>query len=684
MPPNDDLDGQAFAEAGFSLGVPQMFKPRSYLIVIFFVIVTLTSYIVLSAKESAPEPTRAQVLSYNSEITVNTDGTLRVDETVKVLVTGRQAQHEIYRDFTTRYNDQFGNPYTTHIEVISLERDVQPEDFRLRQLSNGLRIELGNSGELVSPGEHAYELTYAADRAIGFFPDHDELYWNVTGNGWTFPVREASATVHLPQGIAREAILLDAYTGQQGSAETAYNASADNQSNATFRTTRALAPHESLTLVARWPKGFVSPPTDEQKHQYFMEDNQASLIGLLGLMVALVYYAVVWFAMGRGSARGEIIPLTEPPPGFSPAAVRYTWCKAFDPKTLVANLVDLAMKKQFAILEDLFGSYILGRVKSSPLPAGAWRGSGEVPQPDVTADEKLVLRKLFSGADTVRLEPAECARVGGSVEALHHHLRCRMEKVYLMANARYLIPGLLITLATVVRCGFAIQGVQRLPLLLVTIGLVPWSLGCLSLGGLAIATWRSAFFGPYHAPSARKQVVVMSAISLPFFIGEVVGLIVVAWAASMGVVAVMVLLVAINYLFHILLKMSARSGRALSNQIEGFRMFLAATDQGSVGADIPTKVNPNLFEKLLPYALALNVETVWGEKLAAALGQIAKRGKIDYSPHWYSGPSWNPITASNFATSLGSSFASAISCATTPSHLISGRRRSSRGEGSRS
>ena len=317
-------------------------------------------------------------------------------------------------------------------------------------------------------------------------------------------MQEASATVHLPQGIAREAILLDAYTGRQGSAETAYNASADNQGNATFRTTRALAPHESLTLVARWPKGFVSPPTDAQRHQYFLEDNQASLIGLLGLTVVLIYYALAWFVMGRDPARGEVIPRSEPPAGFSPAALRYIWCMAFDPKTLVANLVDLAVKKQFAILEDLFGSYILGRVKSSPPPTGAQVGSSDGPVPEITADEKLVLEKLFSGGDTVRLEPAECALVGGSMEVLHHHLRCRLERVYFTANARYLIPGLLISLATVVRCGFAIQGVQKSLLLVVTIGLLPWSLGCLSLGELAISHMEECTFRPLSCSHRAK------------------------------------------------------------------------------------------------------------------------------------------------------------------------------------
>ena len=656
-----------------------MFKLHSRLIVTFFAILTWNFSPTLGAQESAPAPTHEQILSYDSDITVNPDGTLRVTETVKVLAVSAPIQHEIYRDVLTHYTDQFGDPYTIHIEVISLERDAQPEDFHLRQISNGLRIYMGNTGELVSSGEHTYELTYAVDRAIGFFPDHDELYWNVTGNGWIFPVQEAVATVHLPQGIAREAILLDAYTGRQGSAETAYNASADNQGNATFHTTRALAPHESLTLVARWPKGFVSPPTDAQRHQYFLEDNQASLIGLLGLMVVLVYYVIAWFVMGRNPARGEVIPASEPPTGFSPAALRYIWRMAFDPKTLVANLVDLAVKKRFAILEDLFGSYILGRVKQSPPPTGARVSSRDDPTAEITVDEKLVLQKLFSGGDMVRLEPAECALVGGCMEVLHHHLRCRLERFYFIANARYLIPGLLISLATVVRCGFAIQGAQRTLLLLVTMVLLPCSMACLSLGEIAIATWRNAIFGPYHAQTARKQAVTITAISLPFFIGEVAGLGAVAWAASIGVAAVLVLLVALNYFFHILLKTTGRSGRALSNQIEGLRMFLATTEQAPRGTDIPTRVNPDLFEKLLPYALALNVEKVWGEKLAATLAQNAKKGMMDFSPHWYSGPGWNPITASNFATSLGSSFASAISSSTTHSHSTSGRRGSSKG-----
>lgn len=592
-----------------------MFQRLALLSITLFAIIIGSIAAPLVAQQTAPVPTSEQILSYDSDITVSPDSTLLVRETITVFAMGVQIKHGIYRDFPTRYSDRFGNPYIIHFDVVSVARDGQPEDFHLEKQSNGLRIYMGKSSEIISPGEHTYELTYVVDREIGFFPDHDELYWNATGNGWVFPIRQASATVHLPSGIAQGAIIPDAYTGIQGSVGSDFTASADAQSNATFRTTRALGRYEGLTVVARWPKGFVHPPTDEQKHRYFLEDNQASIVGILGLLVALLYYAAAWFIVGRDPAGGGIMPRSEPPRGFSPGALRYVWRMAFDQKTMVVNLVSLAVKKQLAILEDASGAYILGRLKSNPPATGAKIGSIEGSAPDITPDEKLTLNGLFAGEDTVRLEPANHALVGGAVEALHQHLRSKLEKVYFLTNSRYLIPGLLISLATVVRCGFAIQGGLRLIVLFLAFWLLLWSLACLTLARLAIGAWRNVLSDPHHGPTARKQAIFMTVICLPFLIGEVAGLGAMAWAASTGVVVVLILLVVINYIFHILLKAPTQAGRVLLDQIEGFRMYLTTMEGGRREARYPLPNTPNLYERFLPYAMALNVEKAWGKGL---------------------------------------------------------------------
>ncbi len=299
-----------------TIGAASMFKRLSLRTVTLFAILTWSSAAVLSAQETAPASGTEQILSYDSDVTVSSDSTLQVSETIKVSALGAPIKHEIYRDIPTRYHDRFGNPYSIHFEVVSLERDGEPEEFHLEKLSNGLRISMGKNRELVPPGQHIYELTYTLDRAIGFFSDHDELYWNVTGQGWIFPIQQASATLHLPKGIAPQAILLDAYTGRQDAVGTDYAASIDGQSNATFRTTRALGPEEGLAIVARWPKRFVRPPTDDQKYRYFLEDHQASLIGFAGLVLVLIYYTATWVLAGRDPARGEIAPRSEPPGDF--------------------------------------------------------------------------------------------------------------------------------------------------------------------------------------------------------------------------------------------------------------------------------------------------------------------------------------------------------------------------------
>lgn len=372
-----------------------MFKHIPFLPVILFALLTWISATSLHAQGTAPEPPGGRILSYESDITVNPDSTLLVRETIKLYALGRLSKSRIYRDFPTRYRDRFGHRYAIHMEVLSLQRDGQPEEFYLRKLSNGLRLYLGEKGALVAPGEHTYELTSAVDRELGLFPNHDELYWNVTGNGWVFPIEQASATVHLPKGIVKEAIMPDAYTGFQGSVQTGYTASVDNQSNVNFRTTRALAPHEALTIVARWPNGFVHPPTDDQNHRYFLEDNQANLIGFAGLLVLLIYYTVAWFLAGRSRERHNREPPLAPPRGFSPAALRYAWRRKYDPKTLVANLIDLAVKKYLSIREDNSGGFVVERVNPHPQPAGARLSSTVGATTKASRDERLVLAKLF-------------------------------------------------------------------------------------------------------------------------------------------------------------------------------------------------------------------------------------------------------------------------------------------------
>ncbi len=138
-----------------------------------------------------------RILDFHSDISLQPDTSLLVTETIVVIANGKQIRHGIYRDFPTRYQDFLGNKYVVGFHVLGATRDSVKEPFRVQNNSNGERIYLGDSNATVPLGRRTYTLTYTTNRQLGFFPDHDELFWNVTGLGWGFLIDHASASVHL-------------------------------------------------------------------------------------------------------------------------------------------------------------------------------------------------------------------------------------------------------------------------------------------------------------------------------------------------------------------------------------------------------------------------------------------------------------------------------------------------------
>ena len=203
-----------------------------------------------------------RILSFDQTITVQPDGSLEVRESIRVRAEGRNIRRGIYRDFPTTYPAEGGRQIVVGFRFESATRDGQSEPWRTENLSNGVRVYLGSASVMLPHGEHTYELHYRTDRQMGFFADHDELYWNVTGNGWEFAIDHATARVLLPSDIPPADIKLEAYTGSQGGKGRNYTATLDSGSPL-FETTRALGKREGLTLVAMWPKGFITAAVEE-------------------------------------------------------------------------------------------------------------------------------------------------------------------------------------------------------------------------------------------------------------------------------------------------------------------------------------------------------------------------------------------------------------------------------------
>lgn len=368
-----------------------------------------------------------RVLSFDSDITVLSDGGLDVTETIRVRAEGAQIRRGITRDFPTRYRDRMGNRVVVDFELLGITRDGNKEPGFTDNIGNGVRINTGDDSFLALPADITYTIHYRTNRQLGFFGDHDELYWNVTGLGWDFPIDEASARVRLPKPVPARQLDAEAYTGPRGSRGQDYVASVGDGA-AAYRTTRGLGPGEGLTIVLTFPKGVIREPGGLQKAAWLLKDNRGVLVALAGLIALLAFYMRRWKRLGRDPAPGPIFPQYDPPQGWSPAELRYLRRMGYDNRCFTADLVDMAVRGGLHIHDNGKKKWSLSRDESAH----------DAP---ISPAQQEVAKALFAKADTLVLSDRNAGAIGGAQLAHQRRLGQRLKPDFYVNNAGTVVAG---------------------------------------------------------------------------------------------------------------------------------------------------------------------------------------------------------------------------------------------------
>lgn len=363
----------------------------------------------LALVSALPLPVEAQerILSYDSTVVVGADGSMDVEERIRVRAEGNAIRRGIYRDFPTRYKDRHGNRVVVDFTVKEVLRDGTPEPWFTERQSNGVRLNTGNDDFLAVPAEYTYTLRYRTSRQLGFFTDHDELYWNAIGTGWAFPIETGSVDVRLPQPVAAADLRAECYTGAQGMQGQACTGSAAAAGEAHWRLTAPLAPQEGLTIVLSFPKGVVAAPAAAQRAWWLLKDNRGVLVALGALLGMLAFMLRRWQRVGRDPAPGIIIARYQPPPGYSPAALRFIRRMSSDTRCITADLLALAVAGHLRIEREQ------GRLKDD------W-SLHQLPGGDVSAladSARALLAGLFRDGDTLALKNGNHARLQAAIAA---------------------------------------------------------------------------------------------------------------------------------------------------------------------------------------------------------------------------------------------------------------------------
>ncbi|WP_409526840.1 DUF2207 domain-containing protein [Rhizobium sp. P40RR-XXII] len=587
------------------------------------------------------------ITSFDQAIALHHDGSMRVVETIAVNAEGRDIRRGIFRDFPLTMTDAAGREIEVDFKVVSIERDGQPEDWHSERIKGGERIYIGKADRSLNPGPHTFRITYDTNRQMRYFGDHDELYWNVTGNGWLFPIVNAKATVTLPDGVEPQQLAF--FTGPLGA--SGKNASASAQGNTvTFVTTRPLAMAEGLTIAVKLAKGAIAPPSASQQWGWFLRDHLDSTIAIGGLILLFAYYMRSWIRVGRDPAPGVMVPRWDPPEGISPALVNYIDNKGFASSrwtAFSATAIDLAVRG-YVILDDLKGKVVIR-------PTGK-AGSG------LSGGDKVLMQAVGPFSPLV-IDKEN----GEAVQRLGSKFRSAIERdhrdEYYKANSLYVIVGIalsILILASIVIFGRLHE--NALPLIIMP--------GFLSIFVTIFTSIIGRRFRRHDAGLAQR---ILSVLIFAFFGFVFVSIAVSGFAAAvvplweaglLPLTAGIVGIFALNVVFYFLMGAPTPLGRKMMDGIAGLRQYLTLAERDRMNMQGAPQMSPQHFEKLLPYAVALGVEKPWSSAfetwLATAAGAAAAAA---YAPVWYSG-NFNPGniggTIGDFSSSMASTIASTI------------------------
>jgi len=617
----------------------------------------LLSYLPITQAEE-----QERLLRYHSDLLVYPDGHLRVTETIRVWCQGERIRRGIYRDFPTRYRDLSGHRYNVPFTLLATSRDGRPEPHHLADLSNGVRIYLGDENTLLEPGEYEYTIEYETSRQIGFFDQHDELYWNVTGNGWEFAIEKVSATVALPPLAAANLISWNGFTGPQGSREHNLSMVKQDDGRFYFESSIVLNANEGLTIVLAWPKGIIREPKQVEKTALFLRDNLGIFVGFFGLLFLVLYYLWQWFRVGRDPQRGTIVPLFAPPEDLSPAAMRFLSRMSFDDTTFASFVLQAAVKGHL-LIEEENGIYTLKR-----------KTDGQT----MTPSELAILNDLIAKGETLELRNTEHVRIHSAMDRLKKSLSSTFDTKYFNTNRQYFWPGLVFSIVVM---GISIKSFSVAEAGFMLLWLSIWSIGVAAMVTNALSRWRhSIHAGGKVRLAGIGTAFFLSLFTLPFIGGEVFGLYMLGFVTNPWIILFFVAFVFVNYFFYYLLRAPTPLGRSLLDRIEGFKMYLAKAEEERLNLLNPPERTPELFERFLPYALALGVEQRWSEQFA----EVLERSGLSPSssqPIWYHSSSWDSGSWNGFASSFGGSFSSAISSSSTAPGSSSGSSGGSSGGG---
>jgi len=356
---------------------------------------------------SFPKITLAeQIDDFNTKIQINKNGTILVQEQI-VYNFGDLQKHGIFRDIPLIKTNKEGKKFKldiTNIQVVNQEGGSY--QYTLSNQDNNVQIKIGSASQFVT-GIVDYIISYQVSGALTYYSEHDELYWNTTGNAWQVPILKASAEVILPEQIEASDIKSICYTGGAGS--TTQNCTSTSQANTVnLISTLPFSTNQGLTIAVSFPKGIVAVVEPKEYVSFFDTILGKFLLFIFGLCLLFwytlypIWLPIKWYLHGRdpkveiGVVRAWFDPpQTKDKRPFTPGETGTVVDESVDLRDILATVVDLARRGYIRIEEKKKSDFYLIKLKEFATDSS------------LQEYEKKLLKGIFESDTEVRLKDQE-------------------------------------------------------------------------------------------------------------------------------------------------------------------------------------------------------------------------------------------------------------------------------------
>lgn len=362
----------------------------------FALLLGLTALLVSNAGTALAYIDDWEITDFDVNVQVNKDSTLIVDEHIVADFT-REPHHGIYRDIPVKYRDDFGNKMSLRFELLSVkDADGKNWWYETSYYDNYVSIKAGDADSYFD-GPTVFDIKYKVNllgKAVQY-EDHDEIYWNVTGDQWTIPIRSATATFTLPENIPVENLDAICFTGFYGESEQncQYNI---GENVISFDLLEGLDVYEGFTTSIKLPKGTLDAPSISQRILWFLQDNWGFSIPIITFCI--LYY--LWFTRGKDpkTNKDTIMPRYKPPEGMTPGELGTLIDEHVDMRDITSTIVDLAVRGYLKIKESKEKKFLFETTEYTFVKLKDFKDDSTL-----KPHEKRILREIFGSKTECKL-----------------------------------------------------------------------------------------------------------------------------------------------------------------------------------------------------------------------------------------------------------------------------------------